>query len=125
MRVNIRQSRKDRPTKTIWLLLISQLCIGSLLAQNTHPAAIGIIKSNNNEILSHVMVRVENADNTVLANTVTNEKGIFTFAKLPAGGPYRFIFTHIGYTTDTLKGYTITDSSKLSLSVVLKKKWKS
>lgn len=122
MRVNIRQSRKDRPTKTIWLLLISQLCIGSLLAQNAHPAAIGIIKSNNNEILSHVMVRVENADNTVLANAVTNDKGIFTFAKLPAGGPYRFIFTHIGYTTDTLKGYTINDSSKLSLSVVLKKK---
>ncbi|MBC9909702.1 SusC/RagA family TonB-linked outer membrane protein [Chitinophaga varians] len=122
MRVNIRQSRKDRPTKTIWLLLLSQLCIGSLLAQHTHPAAIGIIKNANNEVLARVMVRVENADNQVLANTLTNEKGIFTFPKLPAGGPYRFIFNYAGYTTDTLKGYTINDSSKLSLSVVMKKK---
>ncbi|CAL1518473.1 SusC/RagA family TonB-linked outer membrane protein [Chitinophaga sp. MM2321] len=122
MRVKIRQSGMFHPGKAIWLLLLCQLCIGSLLAQNTHPAAIGIIKNENGEVLHGVVVKVENANNNLVANTMTNEKGIFVFAKLSTGGPYHFIFSQMGYVTDTLKGYTITDSSKLSLSVTLKKK---
>ncbi|MEC5145006.1 SusC/RagA family TonB-linked outer membrane protein [Chitinophaga sp. 212800010-3] len=104
------------------LLLAGLCCSHSLQAQHPRPAAIGIIKNEQNEILPGVMVKMENATNKVLANTTTNEKGIFTFSKLPAGGPYRFVFTQMGYAPDTLGGYLINDSSKLSLSVVLKKK---
>ncbi|NLR59337.1 SusC/RagA family TonB-linked outer membrane protein [Chitinophaga polysaccharea] len=122
MRENKRLSPICRRTKTIWLLLFLQLYTGSIWAQNAHPAAIGIIKNDKNERLPNVMVRVANVDNVILASTITNDKGIFTFAKLPAGGPYHFILSQMGYVTDTLHGYTITDSSKLSLAVTLKKK---
>ncbi|MET3879015.1 SusC/RagA family TonB-linked outer membrane protein [Chitinophaga sp. OAE865] len=110
-------------TTITWvLLLLWQLTPGNVLAQNTRPAAIGLIKNESNETLPGVMVKMEDADNKVLASTVTNEKGIFTFTKLPAGGPYHFVLSQMGYTTDTLRGYMISDSSRLSLSVVLKKK---
>lgn len=123
MCVKTRQSRICRPTAMIWLLLLLwQLCPKNTQAQNPRPAAIGMIKNESNETLPGVMVKMEDADNKVLATTVTNEKGIFTFAKLPAGGPYHFVLSQMGYTADTLRGYMINDSSKLSLSVVLKKK---
>ena len=67
-------------TITWVLLLLWQLTPGNVLAQNTRPAAIGIIKNESNETLPGVMVKMEDADNKVLASTVTNEKGICIFS---------------------------------------------
>ena len=104
------------------LLLCGLLFSPSLWAQQFRPSAIGMVRNESNEPLAGVMVRVENTGNKVLASTSTNEKGIFTFTKLPSGGPYQLILSQVGYWPDTLSGYMINDSSKLSLSVVLKKK---
>lgn len=123
MSVTTRQLRKCNPAALIWLvILLWHFFPVTAAAQSPRPAAIGIIKNESNEILPGVLVKMEDASNKVLATTVTNEKGIFTFSKLPAGGPYHFVLSQMGYNSDTLRGYMISDSSKLSLSVVLKKK---
>ena len=96
--------------------------ISSLRAQTPKPVAIGIVRNDDGEALNSADVIVEDATKSTIASTATNEKGIFQFAKLPFGGPYRFIISHVGYTSDTLGGYRINENSKLSLSVTLRPK---
>lgn len=84
----------------------------------------GVVKNDNGEILTSVVVEAQNAENRNIGTTTTNEKGMFGFAKLATGGPYHFIFSHVSYTNDTLTGYSIIPSSTLSLSVTLQQKSK-
>jgi TonB-linked SusC/RagA family outer membrane protein len=92
------------------------------MSQNAGQVATGIVKNSKGEALSNVVVEIQNEKNNPVANATTNEKGIFSLSKLPVGGPYHFIFSHVGYASDTLAGYNINDKSKLSLSVILKER---
>ena len=120
MKAKIRQLKRFRTA--IWLLLLMQPGISSLRAQTPKPVAIGIVRNDDGEALNSADVIVEDGTKSTIASTATNEKGIFQFAKLPFGGPYRFIISHVGYTSDTLGGYRINENSKLSLSVTLRPK---
>lgn len=98
---------------------------GTLRAQTGAPSAVGIVKNEQGEVLKDVYVTAENAADKTIETTLTNDRGIFTFQKLPAGGPYRFTFKHVGYAADTLKGHMITETSRLTLSVILKQQDKN
>src|SRR5205085_5366726 len=52
--------------------------------------------------------------------TTTDSTGIFSFSRIPAGGPYSFTFSTIGYDDQTLSGYNIKPDVSLSISVKLK-----
>jgi len=106
----------------IWLFLLMQTGFDTLRAQTAKPVAIGIVKNEQGEAVSSAAVQVEDADNSKIITTTTNDKGIFQITKLPFGGPYHFIISHVGYASDTLTGYQIDADSRLSLSVVLKTK---
>ena len=104
----------------ILLLLLTVHCSVTIQAQNTRPSVVGIVKNEEGEILSGVVVKAENVQSAFTTTVATNDKGIFTFPKLPVGAPYQFIFSHVGFSTDTLKGYSINETTSLSLSVVIK-----
>lgn len=114
-------SSPKHPGRLLWLLPF-QLLFFAAPAQNTRPTVSGIVKNEDGLILNSAVVEAQNAENAKVASTTTNEKGLFQFPKLPLGGPYRFIFSHVGYATDTLGGYIISDNTRLALSVNLRQK---
>jgi TonB-linked SusC/RagA family outer membrane protein len=101
------------------LLLITQQGI-ALHAQNPRPSVIGIVRTEEGGPLSDAVVKVENSETHFSATVTSNEKGIFSFPSLPNGSGYSFIFSHVGYATDTLQGYTVKDNTSISLSQVMK-----
>lgn len=115
---NVKLSTPKQIGKFLWLLPF-QLLFLAASAQNTRPAVSGIVKNEDGLALNSAVVEAQNAENTKIASTTTNEKGLFQFPRLPLGGPYHFIFSHIGYATDTLGGYIISDNTRLALSVNL------
>lgn len=108
-----------------WPLLLLLCCAANLRAQTGAPSAAGIVKNEQGEPLKDVYVTVENAADKTLETTLTSDRGIFVFTKLPPGGPYHFTFKHVGYMADTLKGHMITETSKLTLSVILRQQNKN
>jgi len=119
--MTLKLPHSKQAAKFLWLLLILQPLVFRTFAQNTRPAVSGIVKNEDGLILSGAVVQAENEENTTVANTTTNEKGLFQLAKLPAG-LYHFIISHVGYATDTLQGYKVTETTRLSLSVSLRQK---
>jgi TonB-linked SusC/RagA family outer membrane protein len=106
-------------TKT--LMLLSLLLQGMILsAQTGRPSVTGIVRNESGEALGGVVIKADNSSTAFTANVTSSEKGIFIFSKLPVGGPYQFIISHVGYFTDTLSDYTISENNSLSLAVVLK-----
>jgi len=106
-------------TKT--LMLLSLLLQGMILsAQTGRPSVTGIVRNESGEALGGVVIKADNSSTAFTANVTSSEKGIFIFSKLPAGGPYQFIISHVGYFTDTLSDYTISENNSLSLAVVMK-----
>ncbi|MET0635291.1 MAG: SusC/RagA family TonB-linked outer membrane protein [Chitinophagaceae bacterium] len=95
-------------------------CTITANGQNAGPVATGVIKNNDGQPISDVVVTMQNNLNHPVLNTTTDGKGMFFLGKLQPGGPYRFIFTHVGYIPDTLSGYMVTEKARISLSVVLK-----
>ncbi|WP_153800641.1 SusC/RagA family TonB-linked outer membrane protein [Foetidibacter luteolus] len=89
-------------------------------AQNNTNKATGIVKNETGEILQGVSVTLQNTASGFSKNTVTNDKGIFSFSDLAAGPGYRFIFSYVGYATDTSGGYELKENGRISISVTLK-----
>jgi len=95
------------------------LCPALVRAQD-NALVSGIVQNEKGEALDGVSVAAENTRSHKSAGTVSDEKGLFSFSGLATGGPYNFTFSHVGYTPQTLKGYTIKNGEKISLMVKLK-----
>jgi TonB-dependent starch-binding outer membrane protein SusC len=108
------QAKKMIPCLCILLLL---QC--SLLAQNNNVVT-GIVKSEDGVALSGASVVAKNVKTKFNSSTTTNEKGLFTFATLPVAQTYSFTISYIGYETQTVTGYTLTEKAKISLAIKLK-----
>jgi len=92
------------------------------MAQTNPNTATGVIRNENGEGLEGAVVRLLNSANGFNQSTSSNDKGIFTFTKVPVGGGYQFIITHVGYAGDTLTGYEMKENGRISLSVILQNK---
>ena len=103
--------------KTLVLLLL----VNSVNAQEKSSMVTGIVQGNSNELLSGVTVTARNLKTNFATGTATDSSGLFTFSRLPSGGPYSFKFTIIGYEEQTLSGYNIKEGASLSLAVKLAK----
>jgi TonB-linked SusC/RagA family outer membrane protein len=104
--------------------MISCLCVllllqCSLFAQN-NSAVTGIVKSEDGDALAGASVVVKNAKTNFSSSTITDEKGLFTFATLPLGQTYSFTISYVGYETKTITGYKIVEGGKVSLAIKLK-----
>jgi TonB-linked outer membrane protein, SusC/RagA family len=92
----------------------------AVTAQQKTSVVKGLVQNNNNMPLQGVSVVIRNTTNNFTSGTSSDSSGVFTFSRIPSGGPYSFTFSMVGYESQTLTGYQIKDDVTLSLIVNLK-----
>jgi TonB-linked SusC/RagA family outer membrane protein len=103
------------------LVFLCQLLFPSLTnAQEKNSTVTGVVSNEQNEPLRGVTVIARNTKTNFSAGSNTDTAGVFTFNGLPAGGPYNFSFSIVGYADQSLSGYTLKAGASLSLVVSLK-----
>ncbi len=86
-------------------------------AQSKTSLARGMVESSVGKPIPGVSVVIKNAKTNFAAGTNTDSSGVFSFSQIPAGGPYSFTFSSIGYDDQTLSGYNIKEDVTLSLVI--------
>lgn len=89
-------------------------------AQGVGGLIKGVVKSDTGEPLNGASVAVRNEKTNFTLGTKTDTAGVFTLSHVPAGGPYNFTFTMVGYEPQTLLGYTIKGDATLTLAIDMK-----
>ncbi|MGO3306678.1 MAG: carboxypeptidase-like regulatory domain-containing protein, partial [Sphingobacterium sp.] len=79
----------------------------------------GATQNESGEFLSGVSIKATHQGTDQHFTTSSSNNGLFNFRNLPLGGPYQFIFSSVGYKTDTLSGYQIQQNQTIALSVKL------
>ena len=80
----------------------------------------GVVQDVSGLPLPGVIIKAEHQPSGKLVTARTSSDGLFSFDNLPAGGPYRFIFSFVGFQSDTLSNYTLTVGKQVALSLKLK-----
>jgi TonB-linked SusC/RagA family outer membrane protein len=88
-------------------------------AQETTSTVRGLVHGVNNQALTGVSVTIRNNKTNFTSGTRTDTAGVFT-ARVPAGGPYSFSLTSVGYEPQTLSGYNLKEGAIISLDVEMK-----
>ncbi|MDB5232404.1 MAG: TonB-linked outer membrane protein SusC/RagA family [Chitinophagaceae bacterium] len=99
------------------MLILSSTC---LHAQERTSLVKGLVQDYNNNPVSGVSVIIRNTKNNFSSGVNADSSGIFSFSRIPSGGPYSFTFSAVGYESQTLSGYTIKEDILLSLVVKMK-----
>ncbi|MBC7651016.1 MAG: carboxypeptidase regulatory-like domain-containing protein, partial [Deinococcales bacterium] len=108
-------------TKHRWLmacLLVTTMlgCFPFLTkAQQKTTGVTGIVQDAKGKPIAGVSILAKNTKTNFSAGVQSDASGLFQFPKLPAGGPYSFTLSSIGYETQTLAGYTIKADALVSL----------
>ncbi len=101
----------------VCLLLLVPAITG--VAQNNTSLIKGMVQNTNNDPVGGVSVILRNTKTNFTLGTSSDSLGGFSFARIPAGGPYSFTFSNIGFETQTLSGYNVKSNITLSLIVKL------
>ncbi len=101
------------------LLLMALVYFPFLYAQTGVSSVSGLIQDEKGEPLRGASVIATNTKTKFSAGAQTDSLGVFTFQRLPAGGPYSFTISSIGYESQTLSNYTIKTGATVLLSVKL------
>jgi len=100
------------------------LCFGAVLlaapAFAQESPVKGLVQDQSGQPLPGVTVKAEHEGTKKYTVTTTSSNGLFSFKTIATGGPYRFIFSSIGYETDTLSGYTLRSGQEIALNIKLK-----
>lgn len=80
----------------------------------------GVVQDVSGQPLPGVSIRAQHQGTGKSVTTSSSSQGMFTFTNLTAGGPYRFIFSYMGYQTDTLSNYTLSAGQQVALTLKLK-----
>ncbi len=106
-------------TKTFVVLTLLLLVNCEALAQQSNPAVKGLVKNEKGDALHGVTVMAQNKGNKKSASAVTDQRGVFTFPALDAGGSYTFTFSYVGYESKVLDNYQYKTGQVITLNVVL------
>src|ERR1700755_933074 len=99
-----------------FLLLLALCCHIQLIANAQSANEIkGQVNDESGQPVSYASVVARNQSSGTAATTQTDSLGIFTYHNLPAGGPYSFVVSHVGFQTQTLSGYDIKTDADISL----------
>lgn len=105
----------------LFLLFLAICCHIQLIANAQNIIKIqGQVNDENGQPVVSASVFAKNQGTGQTAAAQTDSLGIFTFHNLPAGGPYSFIVSHIGFQTQTISGYNIKPDADISLLIKLK-----
>ena len=102
------------------LFLLSIFNAAQVYAQDKTSQVKGQVKSDNNDPVLGVSVILRNSKTNFTLGTSTDSSGAFSFSRVPAGGPYSFTLSAIGFEPQTLSGYNIKSDIILSLMVKMK-----
>ena len=104
-----------------FILLLALCCHIQLIsnAQNLNEIK-GQVDDENGQPVTYASVLARNQSTGTTTATQTDSLGIFTYHNLPAGGPYSFVVSHVGFQTQTLSGYDIKADANISLLIKLK-----
>lgn len=102
-----------------WSLLLLLLfpLMQQLFAQTGKSSVSGVVQDEKGAPMRGVNVIARNLKTNFTAGVQTDSFGVFIFRKLPAGGPYQFHFSAIGFDQQDLNGYTIKTDATVLLSV--------
>ncbi|HLK28922.1 MAG TPA: TonB-dependent receptor [Puia sp.] len=100
------------------VLLIATFCLQA--QSNTANKAIGIVRNESGDELAGVSVHLQNISSGLSRSATTDAKGIFSFSDLPSGPGYQFVFSYVGYQSDTLTGYELKENGRISISIIMK-----
>ena len=103
-------------------ILLSVLCCHIQLISNAQSVneIKGQVNDESGQPVTYASVLARNQSTGKTSTTQTDSLGIFTYHNLPAGGPYSFVVSHVGFQTQTLSGYTIKADADISLLIKLK-----
>ncbi|MBO9201859.1 MULTISPECIES: SusC/RagA family TonB-linked outer membrane protein [Niastella] len=110
---------KSRAIVLPLLFLSNLLFLTPTHAQQKNSTVTGVVSNEKNQPLVHVTVVARNTKTNFAAGASSDTAGVFTFTNLPAGGPYNFTFTGVGYQSQDLNGYTLKEGASLSLVVTM------
>lgn len=105
------------------VLLIACLLMQQLYAQQSQPLVRGLVQDTVGNPLAGVSVRAINQSTGKSFQASTSEQGLFQFTSIPVGGPYNFVFSYIGYQTNTLSNYQVANGKQITLDVKLKEEF--
>ena len=108
-----------------FMLLLAVCCHIQLIANaqnvNTNINTIkGQVNDESGQPVTYASVVARNQSTGTTTTTQTDSLVIFTYHNLPAGGPYSFVVSHVGFQTQTLSGYNIKTDADISLLIKLK-----
>ncbi len=90
-----------------------------LKAQENSTVVRGIVYDDKDHPLTGVSVAIRNNQTNFTTGAKTDVAGVFT-AKVPAGGPYTFSVSNIGYAPQTLSGYNLKPGVTFTLDIAMK-----
>jgi len=107
--------------RTPFLLLLVLCCHIQLIANAQNVNQIkGQVNDESGQPVTYASVLARNQSTGTTTTTQTDSSGIFIYHNLPAGGPYSFVVSHVGFQTQTLSGYDIKTDADISLLIKLK-----
>lgn len=106
---------------TIIVLIFLTLIFQSFTsrAQEGLTVVNGIVQSESNGPLVGASVIIRNSKTNFSSGVKTDSSGVFT-ARIPAGGPYSFTVSNVGYEVQTLSGYNLKGGTTFTLNIAMK-----
>ena len=109
-------------TRQLPCILLLAICCHIHLISNAQSVneIKGQVNDESGQPVTYASVMAKNQSTGTTATTQTDSLGIFIYHNLPAGGPYSFVVSHVGFQTQTLSGYNIKTDADISLLIKLK-----
>ena len=86
-----------------FMLLLALFCHIQLISNaQTANEIKGQVNDESGQPVTYASVMARNQSTGTATPTQTDSLGIFTYHNLPAGGPYSFVVSHVGFQTQTL-----------------------
>ncbi len=111
---------KSRGLLFTLLFIFSVFKSPEVYAQEVTSLVKGLVQDLHSAPVSGASIVIRNTRNNFTSGTTTDEAGNFSFARIPSGGPYSFIFSAVGYETQVLSGYNIKEEVTLSLMIKMR-----
>jgi catecholate siderophore receptor len=121
MRIKKEKTSMTKIRRLLSMLFLTALCGIQLIANAQNATEIrGQVNDENGQPVANASVYAKNQSSGQNAATQTDSLGIFTYHNLPAGGPYSFVVSHVGFQSQTLSGYNIKTGADIALLIKLK-----
>ena len=103
----------------VFVLLFGASINITVRAQTNTAIVKGIVQDETNSPVAGATIEAINIKTGFTAGALSDTTGFFQISNLPAGGPYTFTISSIGYKTQSLTGYTLKNGSTTSIVVKL------